>query len=105
MGAGTALWASQPAVHNPVERGSFHEYWPFPRYSVLARQPEARRIRSRNSFGSTHSIRTNIRLVNQRPQLAEGSISAGSGFLVRRAEKAWSALYAEEGFCCVEAHF
>jgi len=43
--------ASASGAH-PAERGSSREYWPFLRQCMPVRQPEARRIRSGNSFGS-----------------------------------------------------
>src|ERR1019366_5110785 len=44
----------------------------------------AERFSKSKSCGSLNSIRTDNRLVNHSPQLAEGSVSAASGFLVRR---------------------
>src|ERR1019366_6902545 len=45
------------------------------------RQPEARRTRSGNSFGSPNRIRTRNPSVDSAPQLAEGSESPALGFL------------------------
>jgi hypothetical protein len=65
-GHGHAVLGRASQRYPPYGERFFRECWPFLRECMPVRQPEGRRTRSGNSFGSTNSIRTNNLLVNHR---------------------------------------